>query len=100
MQHITEIDITKRCGYKPTDTIFDFLIEMTDEMFIENMKEVISWKDSSKPFLKEYGLKAVDKYTPYLNSCIKDIPEDILNSYSSNWCTDGIKFYLYKPCCC
>lgn len=99
MKNINEIDITRRCGYKPTDKVEDFLKEMTDADFQKAMKEVISWKDDVNPSFRKAGLEAEQEYAPYLQSKIKDIPEDVLNRYTHYWYTNGTKFFIYQPCC-
>ncbi len=99
MIHINEIDISKRCGIKPENTIYDFLEKVTTASFRKDMKKVIYWKNSNNPNLVKHGLDAEIRYTPYLKSKLKDIPEEILNTYSRNWCTDGKNIYIYNPCC-
>jgi hypothetical protein len=100
MRHISTIDITKRCSYDPKkDKLMDFLEEITDKDFQKRMKEVINWKNLESPPMKQAGLEAEKHYAPYLKSKIKDIPEEVLTSYSHHWYTDGKKFYLYRPCC-
>lgn len=99
MKHINNLDITKRCGYKPTDKVSDFLDKITNKQFQEKMRYIISWKDSDNIHFKAAGIDAELKYTPYLNSKIKDIPENILEDYSHYWYTDGKNYYLYRPCC-
>lgn len=100
MRHISTIDITKRCRYDPKkDKLMDFLEEITDKDFQKRMKEVINWKNLESPPMKQAGLEAEKHYAPYLKSKIKDIPEEVLTSYSHHWYTDGKKFYLYRPCC-
>ena len=99
MMHINEIDISKRCGIKPENTIYDFLTKVTTTSFRKSMKTIISWKNDDNPNFKKHGIEAEKKYTPYLKSKLKDIPEEILNSYSRNWCTDGKNIYIYNPCC-
>ena len=63
------------------------------------MKEIIAWKNDSNPNFKLVGQEAEIIFTPYLNSDIKDIPENILSHYSRDWYTDGEKYYIYHPCC-
>lgn len=99
MNHINTIDITKRCRYKPTDTIYDFLTEMTTQEFHKKMRDIVNWKNDSNLNFKIAGDAAEVVFTPYLNSNIKDIPENVLNYYSHNWYTDGEKYYIYFPCC-
>lgn len=99
MTHINTIDITKRCGYKPTDTVWDFLTEISTQELHKHMLHTISWKDDSNLNFRIAGEAAEKVYTPYLNSDIKDIPENVLNHYSHNWYTDGEKYYIYSPCC-
>ena len=99
MININEIDISKRCGITPENTIFDFLEKVSNEKFQKSMENIISWKTHSNPDFREVGLDAETRYTPYLKSQIKDIPESILDHYTRNWCTDGINYYFYKPCC-
>jgi len=99
MRNIKEIDISKRCGIKPENTIYDFLTEITTEVWRKKMLDVISWKNHKNENFKKDGLKAEIKYTPYLNYDIKDIPEEIFAGYSHHFCTDGNKIYIYSPCC-
>lgn len=99
MKHINEIDITKRCNIKPENTIWDFLKEITSEQFRLKMINIISWKNDNNINISQIGLDAEKTYTPYLNSNIEDIPEEILNDYSQHFYTNGEKYYLYSPCC-
>lgn len=99
MLNVNEIDISKRCGIKPENTIYDFLEKVTTTSFRKEMKEIILWKNHTNPSFRETGIKAEKKYTPYLKSKLKDIPEEILTGYTSWFCTDGKNFYIYQPCC-
>jgi hypothetical protein len=99
MDHIKDIDISKRCGIKPENTVYNFLEEISDKNFQKKMREVISWKESSNKNIAKIGEESEKEYKPYLNSKIKDIPEKVLNRYTRNWYTDGQKYYIYQPCC-
>ncbi len=99
MIHINTIDISKRCGIKPENTIYDFLEKVTATSFRKTMKHIISWKNSTNVHFRKSGLEAEIKYTPYLKSKLKDIPEEILESYTHGWCTDGKNIYIYSNCC-
>jgi hypothetical protein len=99
MKNINEIDISKRCGIKPENTIYDFLEKVTTISFRKTMKKVIAWKNDTNPNFRKHGLDAEIRYTPYLKSKLKDIPEDVLKNYSSGWCTDGKNIYIYNHCC-
>lgn len=99
MMHINEIDITKRCGYKETDSLSDFLKEVTDDMIHEAFKNCIDWCNDKNEHFRKVGEECKIKYTPYLNSKISEIPEEILLSYYEYFVTDGEKYYFYHPCC-
>jgi len=95
MININDIDITKRCGYKPTDTIHNFIEELTKEKVTDLIKSCIQWEKDGEFYAKGN----IEKYSPYLNTPVKDIPEDILSGLYGLICTDNVKIYTYHSCC-
>ena len=75
MKHINTIDISKRCGIKPENTIYDFLEKVTTTSFKKKIKSMINWKNDDNLNFVKIGLNVEIKYTPYLKFKLKDIPE-------------------------
>lgn len=98
MRNLKDIDITKRCGYKSTNTIHDFLEPLTTKKATDLMLTCISWEKNPTPLINAEG--DTKKFTPHLNKPINKIPKEILKDlYGDKPCTDGVNFYLYYPCC-
>ena len=96
MKNINTLDITKRCGYKPDNIVYDFLKKMTDDLFQKELLELVTWYSEFKPGTFK---DTADTFKPYLNSKISEVPEEILDRHSHHWYTDGENYYLYEPCC-
>ena len=95
MDNINSIDISKRCGIRPENTIYDFIEEITDKDCQELMKKAIKWEEEDYPL----SVGSKKEYDPYLKTKIKDLPKEIIKSLYGYLYIDGEKVYKYHPCC-